>query len=173
MSVPFSINTARLTLRQFAAEDWGSLQEHYSDLECKKFTFGPALTEGESWRATANMVGHWQLRGFGPYAVVDRAADVIVGTVWTLVSKRLARTGDQWALVLRAWGKGFASRRHGLFSRSPLAIRTRHRTASSGGTTWRRSRLPKLSPRRSKTRFPSAAIRIASIVIRERRLNDA
>jgi len=49
MPVPQSIDTSRLVLRQFVADDWKTLHEHYSDLECTRFTFGRALTEGESW----------------------------------------------------------------------------------------------------------------------------
>ena len=51
--MPLGIDTARLSLRQFEAEDWRALHEHYADLECTKFTFGRALSEGESWRAMA------------------------------------------------------------------------------------------------------------------------
>ena len=69
MTVPRSIGTERLTLRPFGPDDWRAMHEHYSDIECTRFTFGRALTEGESWRAVASMVGHWQLRGDGPYAV--------------------------------------------------------------------------------------------------------
>ncbi len=108
MSVPLSIDTERLVLRQFAAEDWRALHEHYSDLECTKFTFGRALSEGESWRAMASMVGHWQLRGFGPYAVVEQASGVVVGTVGLWFPNDWPEPEIKWALVRKEWGKGFA-----------------------------------------------------------------
>jgi RimJ/RimL family protein N-acetyltransferase len=108
VNVPLSINTARLTLRQFVIEDWRALHEHYSDLECTKFTFGRALSEGESWRAMASMVGHWQLRGYGPYAVVDRASAIVVGTVGLWFPNDWPEPEIKWALVRKAWGKGFA-----------------------------------------------------------------
>jgi RimJ/RimL family protein N-acetyltransferase len=108
LSVPLSINTERLVLRQFVAEDWRALHEHYSDLECTKFTFGRALSEGESWRAMATMVGHWQLRGFGPYAVVEQASGVVIGTVGLWFPNDWPEPEIKWALVRKAWGKGFA-----------------------------------------------------------------
>jgi len=108
VSVPVSIDTPRLTLRQFVAQDWRALHEHYSDLECTRFTFGRALTEGESWRAMASMVGHWQLRGYGPYAVVERASASVVGTVGLWYPNDWPEPEIKWALVRKAWGKGYA-----------------------------------------------------------------
>jgi len=55
MPVPPSIDTRRLALRQFVADDWKVLHEHYSDLDCTRFTFGRALThlaEFAKWTRT-------------------------------------------------------------------------------------------------------------------------
>jgi hypothetical protein len=46
MAVPLTIDTPRLTLRQLVNDDWVAMHEHYSDLECTKFTFGRAFTGG-------------------------------------------------------------------------------------------------------------------------------
>lgn len=108
MTVPLTMRTPRLNLRQFGTEDWRALHEHYSDLECTKFTFGRALSEGESWRAVASMVGHWQLRGYGPYAVVESASAEVIGTVGLWFPIDWPEPEIKWALIRRAWGKGFA-----------------------------------------------------------------
>ena len=47
MSIPLTLVTARLTLRQFVHEDWSAMHEHYSDPECTSHTFRRTLTEGE------------------------------------------------------------------------------------------------------------------------------
>lgn len=108
MSVPLTIDTPRLTLRQFAADDWKALHEHYSDVECTKYTFGRALSEGETWRAVASMAGHWQLRGYGPYAVVEKATGAVVGTVGFWYPNDWPEPEIKWALVRRFWGRGIA-----------------------------------------------------------------
>jgi RimJ/RimL family protein N-acetyltransferase len=108
MAVAPTINTERLTLRQFALDDWRAMHEHYSDLECTRFTFGRALSEGESWRAMASMVGHWQLRGYGPYAVVENASSELVGTVGLWYPNDWPEPEIKWALLRKAWGKGYA-----------------------------------------------------------------
>ena len=108
MSVARTINTERLTLRQFEPDDWRAMHEHYSDVECTRFTFGRALTEGESWRAVASMVGHWQLRGYGPYAVVENASLAVLGTVGLWYPNDWPEPEIKWALLRKAWGKGYA-----------------------------------------------------------------
>jgi len=108
MTVPRSIGTERLTLRPFGPDDWRAMHEHYSDIECTRFTFGRALTEGESWRAVASMVGHWQLRGYGPYAVVENASSTVLGTVGLWYPIDWPEPEIKWALLRKAWGKGYA-----------------------------------------------------------------
>jgi RimJ/RimL family protein N-acetyltransferase len=109
MLVPLTITTRRLMLRQFQFDDWESLHEHYSDLEGTKFTFGRSLTQGESWRAMASMIGHWQLRGFGPYAIVNTESNEVIGTAGLWFPNDWPETEIKWALVKRHWGNGYAS----------------------------------------------------------------
>jgi RimJ/RimL family protein N-acetyltransferase len=108
MTVPLTIETERLTLRQFAHDDWRAMHEHYSDVECTRFTFGRALTEGESWRAVASMLGHWQLRGYGPYALVENASAAVLGTAGLWYPNDWPEPEIKWALLRKAWGKGYA-----------------------------------------------------------------
>jgi len=108
MAIPATVHSERLTLRQFLPDDWQALHEHYSDPECTRFTFGRALTEGESWRAMASMVGHWQLRGYGPYAAVETATSSVVGTVGLWYPNDWPEPEIKWALLRRFWGKGYA-----------------------------------------------------------------
>ena len=79
--VPDRIESPRLVLRTFRPDDWPFLHEHYSDPESTRFTFRRALSEGDSWYAMANMVGHWHLRGYGPYAVEEKTTGNVLGTV--------------------------------------------------------------------------------------------
>jgi RimJ/RimL family protein N-acetyltransferase len=109
MAVPHTLDTARLTLRQFVHDDWRAMHEHYSDPECTKFTFGRALSEGESWRAVASMVGHWQLLGYGPYAAVETKTQTVVGTVGLWHPNDWPEPEIKWALIRKFWGKGYAS----------------------------------------------------------------
>jgi RimJ/RimL family protein N-acetyltransferase len=109
MPFPTQIHTTRLTLRQFVEADWKALHEHYSDPECTKFTFRRALSEGESWRAMASMAGHWQLRGYGPFAVVESGTGQVVGAVGLWAPNDWPEPEIKWALVRRFWHQGYAA----------------------------------------------------------------
>jgi RimJ/RimL family protein N-acetyltransferase len=107
--MPPRIETPRLRLRSIREDDWHSLHEHYSDEICTRFTFRRVLTEGESWRAMASMVGHWLLRGYGPYTVEQQEAGVVLGVVGLWYPIDWPEPEIKWALVRRYWGQGFAS----------------------------------------------------------------
>jgi RimJ/RimL family protein N-acetyltransferase len=109
MQVPTELESPRLMLRQFKHEDWPALHAHYSDLACTQFTFRRALSEGESWRAMASMVGHWQLRGYGPYAIQEKATGQVVGAAGLWYPNDWPEPEIKWALARAYWGKGFAS----------------------------------------------------------------
>ncbi len=107
--VPEKIETKRLSLRQFVDGDWEDIHEYYSDEEATKFTFGRALTEGESWRAMASMMGHWRLRGYGPYAIEDKVSKKVIGTAGFWYPNDWPELEIKWALSSKYWGKGYAS----------------------------------------------------------------
>ncbi len=48
-SVPESIETDRLVLRQFEESDWNPLFAYYSNPRAVRYTIGNPLTEGETW----------------------------------------------------------------------------------------------------------------------------
>lgn len=107
--VPTEIETERLRLRQFVESDWRDLHEHYSDAEATEHTFGRSLSEGETWRAMCSMVGHWQIRGYGPYAVEEKSSNRVLGTVGFWYPNDWPSPEIKWALARLYWGKGFAS----------------------------------------------------------------
>ena len=107
--IPLELETRRLRLRRFLLDDWGPLHRHYSDIECTRLTFGRALTDGESWRAMAGMEGHWSLRGFGPYAVVEKETDTLVGAAGLWHPGDFPETEVKWLLLREFWGRGFAT----------------------------------------------------------------
>ena len=107
--VPDVLQTERLVLRMFRDEDWRQLHEYYSDPESTKFTYRRALSDVESWLAMAGMIGHWQLRGYGPYAVEEKSSGNVLGTVGPWYPTGWPEPEIKWALTRRYWGKGYAS----------------------------------------------------------------
>ena len=74
----WGILNERKRIRQFEEFDWRELHEYYSDEVAATITFGDALKEGETWRAMCSMIGHWQVRGYGPYAGEDKPAATVI-----------------------------------------------------------------------------------------------
>lgn len=108
-TVPETIETPRLILRQFREEDWRDLHAYYASEQATQFTVGRALSEGESWRMMCSMIGHWQLRGYGPYAVEEKASGRVIGTVGFWYPNDWPEPEIKWALAPIYWGQGFAS----------------------------------------------------------------
>jgi len=107
--IPIELETRRLRLRRFLLDDWQPLHRHYSDIECTRFTFGRGLTEGESWRAMSGMEGHWSLRGFGPYALVEKESGSLVGAAGLWHPGDFPETEVKWLLLREHWGHGYAT----------------------------------------------------------------
>jgi RimJ/RimL family protein N-acetyltransferase len=104
--IPTELETSRLRLRGFVLDDWKPLHRHYTDPVCTKFTFGRTLTEGESWRAMSAMAGHWLLRGYGPYALVEKESGNMIGAAGLWFPGDFPETEIKWLLVRDCWGRG-------------------------------------------------------------------
>jgi len=108
-AVPLRVETGRLVLRMFRQDDWRALHEYYSDAECMRFTFRRPLSESSTWRMVATMAGQWLLRGYGPYAVEDKATGAVLGAVGLWYPLEWPEPEIKWALARRHWGRGYAS----------------------------------------------------------------
>ena len=109
LRIPEKLETERLVLRQFTVEDHPDLHVYYGDETCMRYTVGHAMTDWESWRAMATMVGHWQLRGYGPYAVEEKTTRRVAGPIGLWFPHEWPEPEIKWGMARRFWGKGYAS----------------------------------------------------------------
>lgn len=107
--IPEHLETPRLYLRPFSEDDWRGMHRHYSDPACTRYTLGRTLSEGESWRLTATLAGHWLLRGYGPYALEEKASGQLVGTSGLWFPVDFPEREIKWAVLPEFQGRGFAS----------------------------------------------------------------
>jgi RimJ/RimL family protein N-acetyltransferase len=107
--VPLSLETSRLTLRPFEERDCDALHDMFSDEACVQYTIGQTLAHWQTWRALASYLGHWQLRGFGPYAVVEKSSGSMLGPVGLWFPIEWPEPEIKWSLARRFWGRGFAT----------------------------------------------------------------
>ena len=107
--IPEELETERLLLRTFKNDDWHGMHAIYSDEECIRYTIQRTLSEGESWRMMAALIGHWQLRNYGPYAIQEKQSGQIIGTTGLWYPNDWPEPEIKWAISRNFWGKGFAS----------------------------------------------------------------
>ncbi len=107
--IPLRLDTERLILRQFREEDWRGMHTHYADPAATRYTLGRTLSEGESWRQTATLAGHWLLRGYGPYALEDKSTGTMLGAVGLWYPGDFPECEIKWAIVPAYWGWGYAT----------------------------------------------------------------
>src|SRR5579872_1196536 len=81
MLAPPHLDTPRLMLRMFCESDWDAVYEIFQDEECVRYTIGSTLNRWQSWRTLAGYLGHWSLRGYGPYAATLKATGKTSGPV--------------------------------------------------------------------------------------------
>ena len=107
--IPEQLETERLVLRMFRESDWKDMHEYYGDPECTKYTSGRALKEYESWQKVAALLGHWQMRSYGAYAVEEKSSKKVSGVVGLDYPLDWPEPEIQWGLSRQFWGKGYAS----------------------------------------------------------------
>ncbi|MBY0372100.1 GNAT family N-acetyltransferase [bacterium] len=107
--VPIQIETDRLLLRIFEEADWDGLNEMFSDEDCVRHTIKTVLPKWQVWRMLAAYVGHWQMRGYGPYAVVEKTSGKMMGPVGLWYPGDWPEPEIKYSLSKKYWGKGFAT----------------------------------------------------------------
>ena len=74
-----TLETDRLVLRPFAESDLDAYAAMCADPEVMRFLGGETWDRMKTWRHIAATLGHWQLRGYGPWAVEEKVSGTLVG----------------------------------------------------------------------------------------------
>lgn len=107
--VPDTTETERLTLRQFAISDMAAVGRMLLNEDVQRYLGGPQAKPSDHWKYISSSVGHWALRGYGPYAVVEKASGDFVGRVGFLHPETWPGLEIAWTLDRPHWGKGYAT----------------------------------------------------------------
>ena len=94
----------------FRESDLDAYAEMCGDPEVMRYLGdGYPLTRAESWRNMALVLGHWQLRGFGLWAVEERATGLLAGRVGCWQPEGWPGLEIGWTLRREFWGRGYAT----------------------------------------------------------------
>ena len=99
-----------MLLRQFRESDWDDYAMMSADVEVMRHIgTGLALTRDESWRSIANFLGHWQLRGYGMWALESKETGEFLGRAGFYDPPGWPGFELGWVLGRQYWGRGYAS----------------------------------------------------------------
>jgi RimJ/RimL family protein N-acetyltransferase len=107
--LPARLETARLVLRPFGEEDLDSYAAICADPDVMRYVGGRPLTRPGAWRAIATYVGHQRLRGYGLWALVEKATGRLIGRAGLWRPEGWPGLEVGWLLDRRRWGQGFAT----------------------------------------------------------------
>ena len=103
------LTTDRLLLRAFRPDDFEPYAAMMANPEVGRFLMdGRPLSRTEAWRQMAMFIGHWVLRGYGPWAVEERATGQFIGRIGCLELEGFPAFEIAYTLTASAWGRGYA-----------------------------------------------------------------
>ena len=122
------LETPRLLLRAWRpAEDVAAYKEMLDDPEVMRHigvgwryavkraaaALLGVVSDVEARRAIAHLIRHWRTRGYGEWAVVEKASGALIGQIGLVHHADWLADPTQievgWMLARRAWGKGLAT----------------------------------------------------------------
>jgi RimJ/RimL family protein N-acetyltransferase len=109
MRVP-TLTTERLLLRPFIEDDVAPLHALMQDADVMRYVGDRRVpTLQETWRAVAGWIGHWALRGYGLWAVVERDTGEVIGRAGLINPIDWPGPEVGYLLGKRWWGRGYAT----------------------------------------------------------------
>jgi RimJ/RimL family protein N-acetyltransferase len=105
------VHTSRLLLRIPEAEDAQPLLDIHEHPDVIKYVVSGPTRRGISgaWNSVATMIGHWHIRGYGQWTVVEKATGEVVGRVGLWNPEGWPGIELGWVIRRSRWGNGFAT----------------------------------------------------------------
>lgn len=103
------LETERLLLRPWQESDLDAYASMCAVPEVMRYLGGKPFSRLETWRHMAFMIGHWQLRGYGHFAVELKATGEFIGRLGFLNPAGWPGFEIGWTLGRQHWGQGYAS----------------------------------------------------------------
>ena len=107
MKIP-QIETQRLVMRGFEQSDLGPFSRFYADDESARFIGGRA-DKNQVWRRMASYIGHWYLRGFGPWALEEKQGGEFIGYTGLWFPQGWPERELAWGLLPEYRGHGYVT----------------------------------------------------------------
>ena len=103
------LETQRLVMRMWSEDDFESYAKLCADPDVMRFLGGKTYDRAEAWRHMASIIGHWQLRGYGHWAIEEKSSGKFAGRIGFLNPEGWPGFELGWTLAKEFWGKGYAT----------------------------------------------------------------
>ncbi|HXG99536.1 MAG TPA: GNAT family N-acetyltransferase [Sphingomicrobium sp.] len=109
-----TLETGRLVLRHYTRHDFTAHYAILRDEAVMRQLGAPVSDHEENWRRFVASVGSWDLMGFGGWAVIRKADDVLVGVVslfnaWRALEPEFGEQPEMgWIFAPQVHGQGIA-----------------------------------------------------------------
>jgi RimJ/RimL family protein N-acetyltransferase len=101
-----TLETQRLILRKPKGDDWPRVRDFF--MSDRAAMAGGPSDLGKAWRQFAAEVGHWDILGFGMWAVTEKGDDTILGLIGPWCPADWPETEIGWLIFDGSEGKGIA-----------------------------------------------------------------
>ena len=109
MNIP-RIETERLVLRELREADLTAYATMCANPDVMKYIgHGRTLSRAESWQSMATHLGHWCLKGYGLWAIEEKATGMFVGRTGLFYPEGWPGQEVGWTLAKPYWGRGYAT----------------------------------------------------------------
>jgi len=94
----------------FRQDDFDAYAAMCADAEVMRYLGdGKTLDRQSAWRQMAMILGHWQLRGYGLFALEEKTTSALVGRAGIFEPDGWPGFELGWMLRRQSWGKGYAT----------------------------------------------------------------
>ena len=94
----------------FRQDDLDAYAAICADVEVMRYLGdGKPLARPDTWRQIAMILGHWQLRGYGLFALEEKATGTLIGRTGIFEPEGWPGFEVGWMLRRQSWGKGYAT----------------------------------------------------------------
>lgn len=102
------LESERLRLRPWRGDDLDAFAVFTADSASTRFV-GGTFSRDDTWRRIAMFLGHWELRGFGNWAIEEKATGELVGYGGLWRPEGWPEPELMWGLITRYQGRGYAT----------------------------------------------------------------